>query len=215
MGLRFTVVNCEQRTPAWRQARAGRLTGSCAHILFMHGRKKNDESKARREYVIQLVAERMEGQAQENLVWTADMQRGVDLEPLAFAMYEARTGTVVNRSGFLQMNECMAGCSLDGHIGNFDGIIELKCPKLNTHLSYFEDRAAIERDYLTQVRHNLWVTGAGYCDLISFHDGAPPKMQLLVTRIAATQVYLPEYAVAAFKFLDEVDAKYQLLERYA
>lgn len=215
MEMRFATVDCEQRTPKWRAARAGRLTGSRADVLFMHGRKKSDESKARRDYIMQLVAERMNGEAQESLIWTADMQRGVDLEPLAFAMYEARTGSVVHRTGFLQMNDHMAGCSLDGHVGNFSRIIELKCPKLTTHLAYFEDVSTLEREYQQQIRHNLWVSGAPMCDLISFHNEAPQKMQLAQVRIAAGQAYIPEYEAAAVKFLAEVDAKFKVMERYA
>jgi len=41
------------------------------------------------------------------------MQWGIDQEPAAFAAYEARTGLVATRTGFLSHTRVMIGCSLD------------------------------------------------------------------------------------------------------
>ena len=208
----FDVIDAPQRSPEWRAARAGRLTGSMAARILMKG-KAGKESVMRRDYLLQLVAERISGESQENFFTTADMQRGIDLEPRAFAAYEASTGELVERTGFLSCRDAMMGCSLDGHIGNYVGIIELKCPKLATHLSYWEDSSQLIDEYRAQVMHNLLVSGAHWCDLISFDDRVPKRLQLLCVRVPATEAALSEYAGAAAKFLKEVEAYHAMIMR--
>jgi hypothetical protein len=44
------------------------------------------------------------------------VQNGIDKEPMALGRYEAETGEIVTRVGFLSHNELMAGCSLDAAI---------------------------------------------------------------------------------------------------
>src|SRR5512138_1556915 len=114
----FRIVDAEQRSPAWFQARVGRLTGSRAGDML--ATIKSGEAAARRDLRTQLVCERLTGQVQEEAFIDAAMQRGIDCEPLAFAAYEAHTGTLVQRSGFLAHDTHMAGCSLDGHVGEFE-----------------------------------------------------------------------------------------------
>jgi hypothetical protein len=43
------------------------------------------------------------------------------MEADAFAAYEAATGNLARRVGFLAHPELMAGCSPDGEVGNFTG----------------------------------------------------------------------------------------------
>lgn len=209
--MRFTEIQAEQRSSEWHRARAGRLTGSMAHTITMQGKKKGEESKVRRDYLLQLVAERIDGESQQRVFHTAEMERGIALEPVAFGAYEAQTGELVYRSGFLSMNDHLAGCSLDGHTDGYTGIIELKCPKMATHLEYLDNPALLRNEYENQVSHNLWVTGAAYCDLCSFDNRLPPKKQLLRVRVERYDAALPDYEAAALKFLEEVDARYALI----
>lgn len=208
--MSFTVITCEQRSPEWRAARAGRLTGSRAALILMKGRG-GEASKTREKYKYDLIGERINGEASETFFASADMRRGITIEPLAFAMYEAQMGEVVRRTGFLQMNEHLAGCSLDGDIGGFSGIIELKCPMTATHAAYRANPGALLHDYRAQVRHNLWVSGAAFCDLISFDDRMPKNKQLLRVRVERYDAELPAYEDAAVKFLKEVDSQYQII----
>ena len=55
----FTIVEAEQRTPAWFAARAGRLTASRAKDML--AAIKTGEAAARRDLRIQLVVERLTG----------------------------------------------------------------------------------------------------------------------------------------------------------
>lgn len=207
----FNVIDAPQRSMEWYAARAGRLTGSMAHVILMSGKKKGEESKTRRDYRLQLIAERIAGSSQERMFWTADMQRGVDIEPIAFGMYEAITGQMVQKSGFLQHKTLLAGCSLDGHIGDFSGIIELKCPKMATHLTYADNPLLLRDEYMAQCQHNLWITGAAFCDLVSFDNRLPEHSRLVRVRIERYNANLKEYEEKALIFLDEVQAQFDAL----
>lgn len=203
----FIEIEAPQRSPEWYAARAGRLTGSHAYAVLSQG-KAGKESIQRRDYRLQLIAERIAGSSQESTFWTAEMQRGADLEPIAFGAYEAQYGSMVNKTGFLQHTKHMAGCSLDGDINNFSGIVELKCPKMATHLAYLNNPPSLYDDYSAQVRHNLWITGAAFCDLISFDNRVPGLIQLCRLRIERRDADIAGYEREALKFLTEVDEQH-------
>ena len=98
-------------------------------------------------------------QDDDNGFVNAAMQRGIDMEGAAIEAYEAATGALVRRTGFISHDELAAGCSLDGDIDDCTGILEVKCPKSATHLATVRS-GAVPSSYLPQITHNLWVTGA-------------------------------------------------------
>lgn len=200
--MNFTLIDAPQRSEEWFAARLGRLTGSRAGDML--ATIKSGEAAARRDLRTQLVCERLTGQVQEEPFVNAAMQRGIDCEPLAFAAYEAQTGTLVERSGFLAHAEHMAGCSLDGHVDGFVGLIELKCPKSTTHLRYLRG-GVVPSDYLPQILHNLWITGAEWADFASFDDRFPPELQLFIVRVNPRVEEIADYEKKALAFLAEVE----------
>lgn len=198
----FTVVNAPQRSDEWFLARLGRLTGSrAADMLAMI---KSGEAAARRDLRTQLVVERLTQTLQEEPFINAAMQRGIDMEPAAFAAYEALTGLVAERTGFLAHDTLATGCSLDGHVGDFEGITEFKCPKSATHLRYLRGNV-VPADYLPQITHNLWVSGAQWCDFLSFDDRFPVRLQTFLVRVERDEAAIAAYAEKALAFLEEVD----------
>jgi putative phage-type endonuclease len=201
----FTVIAAEQRSPLWFIARAGLLTGSRAADML--ATIKSGEAAARRDYRMQLVCERLTGQPQEDGFVNAAMQRGIDLEPRAFAAYEALTGAMAVRTGFLLSSTHMAGCSLDGHVENFTGIVEIKCPKSSTHLKYWRGPGKAPDDYIPQITHNLWITGAEWCDFLSFDDRFPEELQTFLVRVKRSDVDIDGYEKKALAFLAEVEAE--------
>jgi len=206
--MKFHIVEHEQRSPAWFLARSGRLTGSRAGDIL--AKIKTGEAAVRRDYRLQLAVERLTGAPQESGFVTADMQRGIDMEATAFAAYEAATGQIVRRTGFICAEDHMIGCSLDGDIDGFKGIIELKVPKSTTHVSYFK-AGGVPSNHLPQVIHNLWVTSAEWCDFASYDDRLPKALQLYRVRVYAKDVDIAGYAAEALKFLAEVDAEVKAL----
>lgn len=203
----FTIIDADQRSAAWFAARCGRLTGSRASDMLATIQK--GEAAGRRDLRAQLVVERLTGRPQEDSYVNAVMQHGIDTEPLAFAAYEALTGHVARRTGFLAHTELPVGCSLDGDVDDFTGIVELKCPKSATHLSYLRSGGDLPANHRPQVLHNLWVTGAQWCDFVSFDNRFPPELQLFHVRVEASAFDLMTYERAVKAFLAEVDAEYQ------
>jgi hypothetical protein len=201
----FTVINAEQRSPEWFAARCGLLTGSCVADVF--AKIKTGEAAARRDLRMRLVVERLTGQPQEDGYVSKDMQRGTDLEPDAFAAYEAETGIVASRVGFLKHTTLAVGCSPDGVIDDFRGVLEVKCPRSANHLKYLRMVPQLYADYQYQVMHALFVTGAEYVDLASFDPRFPPDLRLAQVRIPRATVDLQAYELAIRLFLDEVDAE--------
>lgn len=208
MTLHTIETALDQRTPAWFQARLGRVTGSRAKDMLATVAK--GEAAARRDYRTQLVLERLTGLSQEDGYINPVMQRGIDCEPAALAAYEALTGLLARPSGFVSHPVLLTGCSVDGVIGDpLEGILELKCPKSATHLKYLRQPLEVPPEHLAQITHNLWVTGATWCDFLSFDDRFPPELQTVLIRVQATDLDLSAHEEAVVAFLADVDAEYQ------
>jgi predicted phage-related endonuclease len=200
--VNFTIIDCEQRSPEWYAARAGRLTGSAAPDM-MRTQKSGQPSASRKHLITRLALERITGRPQEREFTTAAVQHGIDMEPAAFGRYEAETGEILERVGFLSLGGVMAGCSLDAFVCGRRGIIEGKAPESATHLEYLQTRK-IPDDYRWQCIHNLWVSGADYCDFISFDDRFPDELQYLCVRLERNEQEIQAYAAAAGRLLAEV-----------
>jgi predicted phage-related endonuclease len=202
--MKFNVIDCEQKSAEWFAARLGRLTGSVA--VDITRTVKSGEAASRRNLRVQLALERITGRSQESDFQSQAMQHGNEFESKALAIYEANTGTILERVGFLSCEMLMAGCSLDAFVGGRKGIVEAKCPKSATHLEYLRTRK-IPNDYFWQCTHNLWVTGAEWCDFISFDEAFPEELQYLCVRLERDEQEIAAYAELASKFLAEVSVE--------
>lgn len=180
----------------------------------MLAKVQKGEAAGRRNLRIQLVLERLTGVPQEDGFQSKDMARGNEMEAEAFAAYEALTGNLTRRAGFLAHPELMAGCSVDGEIGNFAGIVELKVPKSATHLGYLRSKQ-VPDDYLKQVQHCLWITGAAWCDFVSYDPRFPERLRLLITRVTMSDADRAAYELLVRQFLREVDDEYSEVARMA
>lgn len=203
--MTFTLCTAEQRSDEWRLARIGRVTGSKASDVL--ATVKSGEAAARRDYRAQLVVERLTGQPQDDAYINAAMQWGIDHEADAFAALEAATGQIVRRTGFLSATDLQVGCSLDGDVEDFTGIVELKCPKSATHLKYLRGGTVLPSEHVPQIVHNLWVTGAQWCDFASFDPRFPSALQLFVVRVPRDEAAITSYELAVSLFLSEVEAE--------
>jgi len=202
--MSFRIVTTDQRTDEWRMARLGYLTGSRASDML--AKIRTGEAASRRNLRVQLVLERLTGVSQEKGFVSPDMQYGIDREADAFTAYQTETENLTNHVGFLAHPTLLAGCSPDGEIRDFEGLLELKCCKSATHLEFLKTRR-VPADYLAQITHNLWITGAKWCDYVSFDDRFPAGLQLCVLRVLSTGVDVWTYKQTAIQFLSEVEAE--------
>lgn len=205
----FTIIDAPQRSAEWFAARLGRLTGSRAADMLAQTptqAKAGTWGAARRNLLMQLVLERLTGKSQERGYVSQAMQDGIDREPDAVALYEALTGRLSMQTGFLSHTSLMVGASLDGHVGDFEGVIEVKCPQPAAHAEYLET-GVVPDDYLKQITHNLWISGAQWCDWLSFNPDFPESLQTRLVRIVRDEKAIAEYEKKALAFLAEVDQK--------
>lgn len=204
----FVEVGADQRSPAWFTARLGRLTGSVAGDML--AKTKTSWSASRRNLCLRLVLERVTGKPQENGYLSPAMQAGIDREPLAYAAYEALTGEMAQRTGFLAHTQYMAGCSLDGHVGDFEKLVSLKCRQPAAHYEFLKT-GAIPADAMAQIRHELWVTGAQAHDYFSWNPDFPLELQSRLVTVSRAEADIPGYEALALAFLAEVDAEFLAL----
>lgn len=199
MSRLFAVVEAEQRSPEWFAARLGRVTGSKAGCVLM-----GDKTAGRSDYVLQLALERLTGIAEEGGYVSAEMQRGVDKEPLARMQAEA-SGVLIRETGFLSHNVLMIGASLDGDSDDFKTIWEFKCPKSTTHVKYLKSAGVLlASDYQAQVTHNVLVASAERAIVGSFDDRLPAGLDWIQREVLAKDLPLEEYQKALEKFLLDV-----------
>lgn len=200
--MSFTIIECDQRSADWYAARAGRLTGSAAADA-MRTIKSGAFSTSRRDLRVRLALERITGMPQEEEFTTAAVQHGIDHEDGALARYEAETGEILERVGFLRHDVLMVGCSLDSFVCGRQGIVEGKAPKSATHMEYLRTRQ-IPTDYRWQCLHNMWVSGTDYCDFISYDPRFPDDLQYLCVRLNRDDKEIRAYELSALRFLAEV-----------
>ena len=202
--MRFTIIDAPQRSAAWFTARAGRLTGSVAGDMLSK-LKDGKPAASRKNLALRLMLERVTGKpVDDGFVKSAAMQAGIDREDDAFTAYEMLTGNLTQRSGFLALTTVMAGCSLDGHIGNFERLLSIKCRQPAAHLDFLKS-GTIPSDAMAQLRHELWITGALEHDYFSWNPDFPAELQSKVVTVPAASCRLSEYEADAMAFLAEVE----------
>jgi hypothetical protein len=187
------VHHVAQRSAAWQDLRVGRVTGTGAYFLLPRKRLGLFQSTARRDYLWQLVRESLTGRPHGSRFESGAMRRGRLLEAPALEAYAARAGYTVQSTGFVAHPTLPAGASLDGHVGEFDGVVEVKAPNTLAHLAYGLGHKCIPRDYRAQITHALWLTNASWCDFVSFDDRLPASQRLHVLRVVRDERHIAWY----------------------
>lgn len=208
---RFTVEDVEQRSPEWFALRAGRVTSSVAADM-MTTLKKGGEAAGRRNLRVRLALERIVGKPLERDFQSQAMKDGIDREWEAALAYEALTGRVLVPTGFLKHTDLMAGCSLDGSFDDFRGIVEIKSPIHATHLDYLTT-GKVPGDYMHQIVHSLYITGAEWCDWLSYQPDFPPALRVKVVRVERDHTVMDAYELALSLFLSEVDLEVARIQK--
>lgn len=118
----------EQRTEEWNNQRKGKFTAS--EIYKLMGVKGLGETG--KTYAIEKAIEELYGKVDDDFI-SFDMQRGIEIEPLAFNYFSDVMDLKfikVTNCGFFDNCE-HSGASPDGLVGE-DSILEIKCPKAST-----------------------------------------------------------------------------------
>jgi len=144
------IIDCEQGSPEWYQARLGIPTASCFKDVKAQG-----EGKVRSTYMRRLAGEIITGQPAETFR-SPEMERGSRMEDEARANYIfGWNNTRPTRVGFVR--RAYVGCSPDALLGD-DGVLEIKTQKpellIATH-----DADRFPPEHIAQCQGALLVTG--------------------------------------------------------
>ena len=172
----------EQRTEEWYNQRLGRFTASrIDELMGVKGLGLTGE-----DYAFQNACEVVFGRNEEDSFTSFDMQRGVQLEPLAFAKFNE-----VNQFNFIKAESASffpfgehAGASPDGLIGS-DAILEIKCPRANKFFKIVEKGVdAIDRLYVHQMQMQMLCTNSQRCHFFNYiiYNGTEMWHEIIIER---------------------------------
>ena len=199
----------QQGSEAWHQLRLGKVTAS--RVADLLAKTKTGPSASRGNYLIELALQRVTKTIEESYT-NAAMEWGTQTEPQARVAYEVKTGNFVDQVAFIDHPTIAGfGCSPDGIVA-FDGLIEIKCPNSATHWSYIKANEPPNK-YFIQMQAQMSVTGAKWCDFVSFDPRMPERSQLLVVRVMRDPEYIVYMEAEISTFLKEVEKEVQLMEK--
>ena len=205
--VELQMSNVEQKSDEWFKLRLGKVTAS--RISDVIAEIKTGEAKARADYRVELICERLSGQPLEGYT-NAHMERGIQLEPFARAWYEANK-EFVKQVGFVQHPTIeMSGASPDGLVGE-DGMIEIKCPKINTHITTMLD-GRVPTKYIPQMQWQMACTGRQWNDFVSYCPEMPTDLQMFIKRLPRDDAYIAELERKVQEFLLDVSVTLERLE---
>lgn len=208
---RYITCAAPQGTPQWFIDRLGKVTGSKADCVTAKSRDGKSEGVTRANYRMDLVLERLtEKPAAPTFVENEAILWGKEQEPFSRMAFELQTGLTIAESGFVYLPAIAAGTSVDGFLiedGRF-GFWESKSPKSKNHYAYLRG-GVVPTEYVPQVIHTFWVTGAEFCYFQSFDPRMPAKLQTFLKRVERAEVekQIEAHERAVLQFLMEVDAE--------
>lgn len=194
------VLDMEQGSPEWYQARLGIVTASEFATVMAQGRGGGD-SKTRRTYMLKLMGERLTGEPAYHYQ-NDHMERGKGMEAEARDMYVFLSDLEPRQVGFIRNGK--VGCSPDSLIGN-DGMLEIKTKLAHLQLDVLLSDA-FPSEHVAQVQGQLWVAEREWCDFVSYW----PKLKPFTKRVYRDEAYIKNLETAVAIFENEMAA---LLDR--
>lgn len=172
------IHNCDQGSHEWHQIRIGKITGT---------RLKKMLAKDNLSLLDELIAEDETGLTDDDDFVSEEMQRGIDLEPLAIQEYSNITGHEVDHPCLIQSSEWpILMMSPDGYIGT-NGAVEIKCPKTKNHIKYIR-QGKIPNEYKEQIWAYFMVNpDLQWLDFVSY-DPRLTKKPIWILHITREQV---------------------------
>lgn len=205
------MIDVIQGTPEWHAIRLGKVTAS--RIADVCSRTKTGWGAGRKNYMAELVAERLTGSRTEGFT-NAAMQWGTETEPEARSAYQFQINCRVGQIGFVpHPSIAETGASPDGLVRD-DGLVEIKCPNTATHLETLLG-AELPQKYFYQIQWQLACTGRQWCDFVSFDPRLPESMRLHVERVKREDAVIASLEKDVTEFLNELrDTVHRLKAKY-
>lgn len=201
------IINCEQGTPEWFQARMGLPTASMFGVIPGFKKEAKDK-KTRRDYMFKLAGEIIGREPMPESYTNDHMKDGKEKEDDARRRYAFEYDADPVQVGFVVNGR--AGCSPDSLLGN-NGILEIKrkLPYLLLDLHLSEDDY-FPPEHMAQCQGNLWVTEREYVDLAVYYS---PRYPLVVKKLYRNEVYILQLVDAIRQFNAELDELVEQIRR--
>jgi hypothetical protein len=182
----------EQYSESWWLTRRGLPSASRASDIITPTGKL---SASRKKYMAELLADKLDLGA-DPFEGTEHMQRGLDLEAEALAMFEMREDVDLERVGLVLNDEGTACCSPDA-LGPGYGV-EAKCPMAKTHIEYLL-AGEVPPVYRAQVHMSMVVTGLPTWYFISYY----PELEPLIVKVPRDD-YTDQVEKYLVTFIEEI-----------
>lgn len=199
------VIDCEQGSAEWFEARAGIPTASEFSTVLAKG-KEGGASIMRAKYLRQLAGEILTGEPAPEGYSNGHMERGKLMEDDARQLYSLITDEEPQRVGFIKNGR--AGASPDSLLGAIGGL-EIKTAIPAVQIDRLQ-RGTLPPEHRAQVQGCLWITGRQWWDFVSFWPRLPP----LIIRVERDEEYIAQLAKAVDAFNEELDAIVQSIRTY-
>lgn len=199
------IIDCEQGSAEWLHARCGRITASRLSDVLAYLKSGKGEMKARADYRMDLVAERLTRLTEPYYV-SPEMKWGTKYEPMARALYEVATGAEIEQIGFAIHGAMeFSGASPDALVDSTGGL-EIKCPKTTTHLAYMM-AAQVPEEYRPQMYWNMVCCEREWWDFVSYDPRLEDaELHLFCVRLTYDQKIIDQMAGEVRRFNDEINA---------
>lgn len=195
------IIDCEQGTPEWFQARLGIPTASEFSTVMAKG-----EGKTRSEYMRKLAGEVLTGDPMDSYT-NAHMERGHAQEDEARQLYAFLHDAECQRVGFIRNGQ--KGASPDSLIGP-DGGLEIKTALPHIQIERLV-RDALPPEHKAQVQGSLWVAEREWWDFVSYS----PKLPLLTVRVYRDEDYIKTLAAEVDRFNSELAKLVNTIRAYS
>lgn len=175
----------EQRSSEWFELRKGKITSSEFYKIMGEGRGKDKLSETAKTYLLEKVAESFNGFLAPVSGMALDW--GTELEDMALEVYKDRAKQPATKCSFIQVNEHYGG-SPDALVEK-EGAVEIKCPYNSTNhfkhglIKSDEDFKKIAPGYYYQAMSHMLVSGAKWCDFVSFDPRVDEKYMIFIYRL--------------------------------
>jgi hypothetical protein len=199
--MTLQIIDCEQGTPEWFQARLGIPTASEFSTVMAKG-----EGKTRKAYMLKLAGEILTGEPMENYT-NAAMERGKVMEDEARDLYAFLKNCEPQRVGFIRNGN--AGCSPDSLIGDAGGL-EIKSAAAHIQIDRLV-RDELPSEHKAQVQGSIWIAEREFWDFASYGG---PKLPLFVKRVPRDNGYIANMKGEVDRFNDELQAVVERIRKY-
>ena len=192
------IRDIEQGSIEWDVLRLGSVGGSGIKKVLTKGRA-GKPSKTRITYKRELAQEIVTGEKTDSYV-SDDMLEGTRREPESRGAFELITGLEVEQVGLIHGDIPRTHVSPDGLTSDGYGL-ELKNPKIETHIKYIDMGNMVPIEYIAQVQYSMWITNCEYWYFFSYYPG----LKSLLLKVERDEKFIKEMKVKLGVFLKELD----------